>query len=70
MCISIGPIPVFYDSTGIGQVCYTSTNSVVGALLSIKQSRQAKIPKTKLILTTHSIVFPCIGIGTCTCEYI
>ena len=22
------------------------------------------------MLTTHSIVFPCIGMGICTCEYI
>ena len=35
ICIGIGPIPVFFDGIGIGQVGYTSTNSVVYALLTI-----------------------------------
>ena len=39
-------------------------------IINHEQSRQAKITKTKLILTTNSIVFPCIGISTCTCECI
>ena len=34
--IGIGPIPVIFNSIGICQACYTSTNSVVCALLSIK----------------------------------
>ena len=54
------------------QVCYTGTNSVVCVLSTMKwvfQTCQAKITD-KFILTTHSIVFPRIGIGTCTGEYI
>ena len=70
ICISIGPIPAFFDGIRIGQVCCTSTNSVVCVLFNFFQNYQAKITKTKLILTAHSIMFPCIGIGTCTCEYI
>ena len=34
-------------------------------LNSLFQSCQVKITKTKLILTTHSVVYPCIGISTC-----
>ena len=54
----------------IGQACYTSTNSVFCALLTIFLSRQAnyKIKKTKLLLTAHSIVYPCISIDTCICD--
>ena len=36
ICISIGPIPAIFDGIEIGQVCYTSTNSVVCALLTMK----------------------------------
>ena len=46
ICIGIGPIPAYFDDIGIGQVHYTSTNSVVRAILSMKfffQSYQAKI---------------------------
>ena len=35
ICISIGPIPAFFDGIGIGQVGYTSTNSVVCALVTM-----------------------------------
>ena len=35
ICISIGPILAFFDSIGIDRVCYTSTNSVVCALLTM-----------------------------------
>ena len=34
------------------------------------QSYQAKIMMKKLTMTANSIVFPCIGTGICTCEYI
>jgi len=36
ICIGIGPIPAFFGGMGIGQVCYTSTNSIVCAILSMK----------------------------------
>ena len=36
ICIGIGPIPAIFDGIGISQVCYTSTNSVVCALLTMK----------------------------------
>ena len=72
--IGIRPIPAFFDDIGIGQVRYTSTNFCCLCIIIHKivffQKSSSKITKTKLILTTHSIVFPCIGIGTCTCEYI
>ena len=42
---------------------YTTNNEI-----AFVQNPQAKITKTKLILTTNSIMFPFIGIGTC--EYI
>ena len=32
----MGPIPAYFDGIGIGQVHYTSTNSVVRAILSMK----------------------------------
>ena len=45
ICIGIGPIQAYFDGIGIGQVHYTSTNSVVRAILSMKyffQNYQAK----------------------------
>ena len=36
----------------------------------MKQFFQSSQAKTKLILTTHSIVYSCISIGPCNCEYI
>ena len=66
ICIGIGPIPAFFDGIGIGQVCCTSTNSVVCALLTIKLFFFSKLSSQMMT----SIVFPCISIGTCTCEYI
>ena len=35
ICIGIGPIPAYFDFIGIGQVHYTSTNSVVCAILIV-----------------------------------
>ena len=32
ICFGIGPIPAFFDGIGIGQVHYTSTNSVCAIL--------------------------------------
>ena len=48
-----------FDGIRIGQVHYTSTNSVVLAILSMKyflQSYQAKIMMKKLTMTANSIV--------------
>ena len=59
-------VPAYFDGIGIGQVHYTSTNSVKYFF----QSYQAKIMMKKLTMTANSIVFPCIGAGICTCEYI
>ena len=39
-----------------------------GTSMLVFLSYQAKIVVAKLILTAHSIVFPCMGIGTCTCD--
>ena len=36
ICIGIGPIPAIFDGIGVAQVCYTSTNSVVCALLTMR----------------------------------
>ena len=36
ICISIGPIPAYFDGIGIGQVHYTGTNSFVCAILTMK----------------------------------
>ena len=69
ICISIRPILAYFDGIGIGQVHYTSTNSVVCAILSMKyffQSYQTRNNDEKLTMTANSIVFPCIGTGICT----
>ena len=75
ICISFGPIPAFLMvSESVKHVIQVLILLFVHYLHKIvffqSRHRQAKIKKTKFILTTHSLVFPCIGISTCTCEYI
>ena len=70
--ISIGPIPAFLM---VSELLKYVIQVPILLLMHNKsrnnfsQSFQAKITKTKLILTTHSIVYPCNDIGTCTFKY-